>query len=396
MATKRNRSSGSETDSETKKKQNLQVTPVKVNMADSQEDIDFIPQDSDSNREKAIQAVKDNALPWFGAVFDFILKDLSIISSHTKEVASCKEECRQQRLKIETLNKRVADLETKNQTLEDHISKLEDYSRKNNLLIKGIPETGPNEKVMDIVLHFFMDSLKMQNTNVRISAVHRIGKPPHLNPTSLKKPRDIIVRFESISDRDLVWKNRFQLKNSPLILCEDFCNATEEKRKLMKPFFQAARRHPKVKKCFLNRDLLNINGTSYTADKMHSLPYGLKDVNLSEKSLNDGGTAFYGKSSFLSNFHPSPIHDGGNNFPTVEHLYQYKKAVFFQDNHTALEILHAKTPNKAKALSYRINDFVAELWQPMAVQTLYKACALKFQQNPDLAKKTQRHKRNVS
>ena len=55
MATKRNRSSGSETDSETKKKQNLQVTPV--NMADSQEDIDFIPQDGDSNREKAIHGL---------------------------------------------------------------------------------------------------------------------------------------------------------------------------------------------------------------------------------------------------------------------------------------------------------------------------------------------------
>ena len=176
---------------------------------------------------------------------------------------------------------------------------------------------------------FFMDSLKMQNTNVRISVVHRMGKPPHLNPASLKKPRDIIVHFESISDRDLVWRNRFQLKNLPLILCEDFCNATEEKRKLLKPYFQEARRHSEVKKCFLNRDLLLINGTSYTADKMQSLPYGVKDINLSEKSLNDGRTSFYGKNSFLRIFHPSPIHDASNNFPTVQHLYQYKKAIFF-------------------------------------------------------------------
>ena len=149
----------------------------------------------------------------------------------------------------------------------------------------------------------------------------------------------------------------------------------------MKPFFQAARRlkrSKKVKKCFLNRDLLIINGTSYTADKIHSLPSGVKDINLSEKSLNDGGKVFYGKSSFLSNFHPSPIHYDGNNF---------KKAVFFQDNLIALEILLAKTPNKAKALSYRINDFVAELWQSMAVQTLYKACAMNFQQNPDVTMK---------
>ena len=103
--------------------------------------------------------------------------------------------------------------------------------------------------------------------------------------------------------------------------------------------------------------------------------------------MKDGGVAFYGKNSFLSNFHPSPINDSGRTFPTAEHLFQYKKAVFFQDVQTSVEILHARTPNKAKALSYKIKDFVRELWEPVAIQTLYKACALKFQQNPDLAEK---------
>ena len=225
----------------------------------------------------------------------------------------------------------------------------------------------------------------MQNTNLRISAVHRIGKPPHLNPTSLKKPRDIIVRFLSISDRDLVWKNRFQLKNSPLILCEDFCNATEEKRKLMKPFLQAARRHPKVKKCSLNRDLLIINGTSYTADKMHSLPYGLKDVNISEKALNDGGTAIYGKSSFLSNFIQVQSMMVVTTSPQSNICTSTRRQYSSRIITLHWKFFMPRLPTRLKALTYRINDFVAELWQPMAVQTLYKACALKFQQNRDLA-----------
>ena len=67
-------------------------------MADSQEYNDFIPKDGGSDREKATQSVKDNAPPWFGAVCDFILKDLSNIRSHAKEVPSCEKECKHHRL----------------------------------------------------------------------------------------------------------------------------------------------------------------------------------------------------------------------------------------------------------------------------------------------------------
>ena len=49
--------------------------------------------------------------------------------------------------------------------------------------------------------------------------------------------------------------------------------------------------------------------------------------------------------------------------------------------------LDISTPNQVKALSYRINDYDAELWQPVARHTMYKACLLKFQQNPILGLK---------
>ena len=165
---------------------------------------------------------------------------------------------------------------------------------------------------------------------------------------------DIIVRLDSVAHRDLIWKNRFLLKGSKLVLSEDFSQGTEERRQKMQPYFRAAKKHPDVKKCFLNRDVLSINGYPYTVHNLDALPYGLADFNPSQRPLKDGGIAFFGKNSFLSNFHPSPISDSGLLFPMVEHLFQYKKAVFFQDIPTSKQILLARTPNKVKALSHNI------------------------------------------
>ena len=36
-----------------------------------------------------------------------------------------------------------------------------------------------------------------------------------------------------------------------------------------------------------------------------------------------------------------------------------------------------------------------ELWEPVAVQTMYKACALKFNQNPQLAEKLKQTNGNL-
>ena len=63
-------------------------------------------------------------------------------------------------------------------------------------------------------------------------------------------------------------------------------------------------------------------------------------------------------------------------------MFQYKKAMFFHDTQIATEILRAGTPNKAKALSYKITDFDQELWKGVAVQTLYTACAKYFKKIP--------------
>ena len=383
MASKRNLSSCSEPDTEYKK-MNVQSTPGKIS-EDNFEDVEY-------KRSEAIENVKQNAPEWFAAVFDFMLKDLNRISEYSKVVDSCKIQCDQNSADVKILQKRVEELERKNSALEESLIRLESYSRKNNLIIKGITETGPNEDVNKLVATFMTHNLKMPNGNeIVLQAAHRIGKPPHLLPKPVKKPRDIIVKFLKLCDRESAWRLRFSLKSTPYILSEDFPSIIQEKRRKLLPIFQFARRHPDVNRCHLNGDVLTINGQRYTVDTLDTLPASFSPshcVNPCDKRLEKlSGTAFFGSQSFLSNFHPSPFRDNGNTFPTVEHYYQFKKAMYFQDENTASAILRCGTPKQAKGLSYQIRDYDETLWKSVAKQTMYNACIKKFQQNPELSKK---------
>ena len=209
MASKRNLSSCSEPDTEYKK-MNVQSTPGKIS-EDNFEDVEY-------KRSEAIENVKQNAPEWFAAVFDFMLKDLNRISEYSKVVDSCKIQCDQNSADVKILQKRVEELERKNSALEESLIRLESYSRKNNLIIKGITETGPNEDVNKLVATFMTHNLKMPNGNeIVLQAAHRIGKPPHLLPKPVKKPRDIIVKFLKLYDRESAWRLRFSLKLKILI-----------------------------------------------------------------------------------------------------------------------------------------------------------------------------------
>ena len=387
MALKRNRSSGSDSDFYCKKL-NLQTTPEKV-IEFSEEEKMSEPMETNVLREEAINTVKKNSPEWFGGVFEFLLNDLDYLRGQSARLEACSKRCQENEQKVERLETRVTELESTNAKLKDQITKLEDYSRKNNLIVKGINETGPNEKTEEVVANFLQNTLQIADSDaIQVADTHRLGKPPHLISRQMKTPRDIIVRFQSGKDRKLVWSNRSKLKNSKFVLSEDFSPATQEKVNKLLPIYKAARRNPDVTRCQLIRDVLVIDGQKFTVDTIDSLPYGLKDVNPSEKRFkNDRGVAFFGKSSFMSNFHESPFTENGITYRTVEQYYQHKKAGYFKDDTTATAILRSRTPNQAKALSYRIKDYDPELWQPAARRTMHKACLMKFQQNPILGLK---------
>ena len=120
----------------------------------------------------------------------FLLKDLDYLRNQSSRFEECNKKCDENSKSIDNLQKRVKELEWKNGQLQNWVNKFEDYSRKDNLIIKGIAETGPNENASEVAVDFFKDNLKVPEAHkIGINNAHRLGKPPHLIATKVKTPR---------------------------------------------------------------------------------------------------------------------------------------------------------------------------------------------------------------
>ena len=65
---------------------------------------------------------------------------------------------------------------------------LEEYSRRENLIFRNIPE-GPGENCREVIYDIMGKVMDVETSQVRCHAIHRLGKSTH------GKPKPIIVRF---------------------------------------------------------------------------------------------------------------------------------------------------------------------------------------------------------
>lgn len=106
---------------------------------------------------------------------------------------------------------KINSYESQLQALAERHTKLDLWGRKWNLVIKGIP--GPlNEdtyRTEKVTKQFMVDNLKIRETAVakmNFSAAHRL-------PGGIDGKKNIIVRFNSLKDRDLVLNSAKNLKD---------------------------------------------------------------------------------------------------------------------------------------------------------------------------------------
>ena len=114
-----------------------------------------------------------------------------------------------------------------------------------------------------------------------------------------------------------------------------------------------------------------------------------------EKTINIWSTDHNGYST-LSNMFVGPIRTKGYIFPTVEHLFQYSKAVFFKDKAAQEAILNDTSDNgfNAQKIGQTVNDyrtgskrpFNVEAWNEVAADKLYKSMLLGFMQDSESRK----------
>ena len=139
---------------------------------------------------------------------------------------------------IETLTLQHSRLEKENIEMKEKIDYLDDYGRRQNLRINGLPE-GPNEtweqsqaKVTSFLQQHF-------NVSPDFERVHRVG-----NPSAQRSgPRDVVARFARYQDREAIFQNRRKLASTRpgIYINEDLCPNTLAVRKAQMPAYHAAR-----------------------------------------------------------------------------------------------------------------------------------------------------------
>ena len=120
-------------------------------------------------------------------------------------------------------------LKSENTRLKGYVNHLDNYSRRNNLVIGGIEESN-EEHCEQLVLTFFKDKLKLDDDTVnaiKIDRCHRLGK----RLAHVTRPRSLIVRFRDFSDRQCIWIAKKNLVDKSVHINEHFSGDTEFKRR---------------------------------------------------------------------------------------------------------------------------------------------------------------------
>ncbi len=151
------------------------------------------------------------------------------ISNLNKEVQSLRQELNNIKDEVEKLQGENHDLQVAKEKLEQiskdnnmaqrstihnkarrtEIRELMQYSRRNCVLVTGIPES-QGENTDDIIMKLAADKLEVPMDEIELDRTHRIGKPNH------EKPRPIVVKFTRHNKRQQIMRNRKKLKGTKI------------------------------------------------------------------------------------------------------------------------------------------------------------------------------------
>lgn len=106
------------------------------------------------------------------------------------------------------------------------LTNLEDRSRKNNMIIFGVPE--PDNETNDDVRSKVLEELFRGRLGVTVQTAERINR---LGKKREQRSRPIIMKFRDYNEKIEVFKNCHKLKGSSVSLQNDFCQETLRKRK---------------------------------------------------------------------------------------------------------------------------------------------------------------------
>lgn len=126
--------------------------------------------------------------------------------------------------KVTAVNARMDAIEKENECLRTAMDNLEQYSRRNNLRLYGLPESDAGVGVDEAILKLCKEKLGLNIRPEAIDRAHRLGQQRG------GKPRPLIIKFVDYNTRAMLFRNRKLLKSTGLVLFEDLTTARSSLR----------------------------------------------------------------------------------------------------------------------------------------------------------------------
>ena len=144
------------------------------------------------------------------------------------DIENRKSEIKDQKTENEKLLKQIE----KNAEISDgKINDLEQYGRRNNLKINGLPESEGDEtaemtaEILTAKLNSVIGGLNLKKDDIDIA--HRLGMKKTPKPHETVYPRRVIVRFNSRCKRDAILRSRKLFKGTDIYVNEDLTKVNQ-------------------------------------------------------------------------------------------------------------------------------------------------------------------------
>ena len=361
---------------------NDNIQQLKNNMNEQFEDLK-----KDINK---VQIVAQTALSLSEQNKKDIIDMCSELDDAKKEMAEIQSQLTDSNCEMKYCKHSCNELIAENKSLKLHTNKLDNYSRRMNIIIRGIDDSKEetNDQCVHKVYDFMKNQLKLDNgtlDRIKFAGCHRLSVSTNRNRREhhqqMKRP--IIVQFFNSADKATVWGAKFHISDSGVSISENFSADTEYNRNKLYMLYKKAKSMDRYKqKVHLVGDVLILDGKRYGVDELHILPVELSPRQFSER-INDAFHIFGGihsASTPFSNWFRCKIQYEGYTFKSVEQAYQYAKARYVDDSDSADKLMYTVDPAKAKKIRSKVIGLNGINWETDKFAIMEDLVRMKFTQ----------------
>lgn len=263
---------------------------------------------------------------------------------------------------------------------KERIQQVEIFSKRNNLIFYGV-KSEQNE-MLKTSIHKIFELMKV-DPDIELSKCFKMSQ-------SSEDPLPVMVVFKSFDDREHVWNKRRELRNTNVIVNEDFPPDVLDERNILLPVYKYML--SLGKRCLLKGSKLIIESRTYTTTTLPCLYAEYPNANPELRAGRDFGNifGFYSRFSPFSNFYKAKFTINGKTFHSTEQMFQAEKCCYAGYPGLAERIMLMDDPAKCKREAKKmfvLTDDQNRGWKNHSLAVMKEAITAKFHQNPVLMKK---------